>query len=85
MHFENKLAKASKLIKINQLSYGRHLDRGHAWPVATVNRRSTVVIAMTCPQWTRLAVAIGHCGPVWQWPLWTDVSDLAKLFIYLSG
>ena len=65
MHFENKLAMASKLIKINQLSYGRHLDRGQL-AMATVNRRSTVAIAKTCPQWTRLAVAIGHCRPTHQ-------------------
>ena len=69
MHFENKLAMASKLIKINQLSYGRHLDRGHGHSEPSVHS--------------------GHRNDMstvdqidWQWSLWTDAPDLAKLFIY---
>ena len=66
MHFENKLAMASKLIKINQLSYGRHLDRGHGHCEPSVhsghrNDMSTV---------DQTAMAIGNG----QWPLWTSLT-----------
>ena len=64
MHFENKLAMASKLIKINQLSYGRHLDRGHGHCVPSVHsghRNDMSTVDQTgsghWPLWTGLAVA----------------------------
>ena len=69
MHFENKLAMASKLIKINQLSYGRHLDRGHGHCEPSVhsghrNDMSTVDQSGS-----------GH-------DMGTDAPGLVKLFIY---
>ena len=75
MHFENKLAMASKLIKINQLSYGRHLDRGHGHCEPSVHsghRNDMSTVDQTGSghwQWSLATVDqsdSGHCGPTHQ-------------------